>query len=297
MVRHLFRKRRILVVGAGDLGTGVIFRLYSAGFRPLVSERQAPLAIRHEVSLCSAVYYGRYQVEHLESEHVSDELAGRQIKGLKDKFPREGAIPVFTLPFTDIVSSWSPDVLIDARLMKKHDTISMDMAPLVIALGPGITAGVDAHLVVETMRGHHLGRLIRQGQAEKNTGIPGDIGGYSSERVIHAPQTGRLHVLTHVGKAVNRGEAIAVIVPGESCEDMAQYIAKDPGDEEAGFVINAPVSGVIRGMLRDKTMVWKGLKMADIDPRCSLDACRTVSDKALAVGGAVLEAVCADLSG
>lgn len=248
----------ILVRGAGDIATGTLLRLKNCGYNVAALETSAPTAIRRTVSFCEAVYTGRMTVEGVTAR-------------LTDSLPDipTAWIPVLVDPEGNLLRRIRPAALVDAILAKRNLGTSMDMAPVTIALGPGFTAGKDVHAVIETKRGHTLGRVIRTGAAIPNTGIPGVVGGVGKERVIHAPVGGTIHILCDIGSKVEKGSIIAHI---------------------DGTPVHAPISGIVRGMLREGFTVPQGIKMADIDPRPDADW-NTVSDKALAVAGGVLEAL------
>jgi len=260
--------RCVVVRGGGDLATGVIQKLHHCGFRVLVLETDTPTAIRRKVSFSEAVYDGQITVEQDTAIRISslDET---------DAIWQLGAIPVLVDPVGESIGLIKPYALVDAIIAKKNMGTHSDMAEKVVALGPGFVAGKDAHVVIETNRGHNLGRLIYSGSAETNTGTPGTIQGVSRERVIYAPISGELLVMATIGDIVKKSDLIAKI-NNEVC-------------------VTATIDGVIRGMLRDGFKVSKGLKMADIDPRISEQKnCYTVSDKARALAGAVLEAILAN---
>ena len=250
----------IFVRGAGDIATGVILRLARCGFAVAALETQRPTAIRRAVSLCEAVYDGAAEVEGL-----------RAVR--REALPPvyNGAVPILVDPEMDILNNITPAALVDATLAKRNLGLRRGLAPVTVALGPGFIAGADCDAVVETMRGHTLGAVLWQGSALPNTGVPGLVGGYGAERVIHAPAAGVLRVTRDIGSLVTAGEIVA-------------YIGDTP--------VPAPISGRVRGMLRDGFDVPKGMKTADIDPRPDTDW-RTVSDKARAVAGGVLEALMA----
>lgn len=268
-------KTRILVIGAGDIGTGVIARLHRAGFQPVAADLPQPMAIRHTVSLCSAVNEGEYRVEELKAVHVNNDPGKTQLIRDIEHLIDEGKIPVVTSDIAELINHWKPEVIVDARILKVESTLKTSMAPLVIGLGPGFVAGDHSHAVIETMRGHYMGRVIRTGHALDNTGVPGNVGGETAKRVIHAPASGVLKAKAHIGDKVAQDDIIATI---DSTE------------------VKARISGVLRGLIHNDTEVVKGLKIADVDPRCDPEACYTISDKAVAIGGAVLEAVCHWLS-
>lgn len=261
----------ILVRGGGDLATGVIHRLWSAGLRVLVLESAHPTAIRRQVALCEAVCAGEAQVEGLRAVCI---------RSLAEADPvwQQGAVPVLVDPEGRCIPEARPAVLVDAILAKRNLGTRRDMAPLTIALGPGFVAGQDVDVVIETQRGHRLGRIIRQGAAAPNTGVPGIIGGYGAERVLHAPAAGRWHTLHQIGDLVQPGEAVAEICPAEG----------------PAVPVCTQIGGILRGLLRDGCPVTPGFKVADVDPRCTeQENCFLISDKARCIAGSVLELVCA----
>ena len=243
----------IIVRGAGDLATGTIHRLKKSGFHLLVLETDHPAAIRRQVALSEAVYSGSTCVEDVEAVRIESVEQMRQVW-------EEGKVPV----------------VVDAILAKKNLGTTKDMAPLTIGLGPGFCAGEDVDVVIETKRGHNLGRIIRQGSACPNTGIPGIIGGYGAERVIHAPAAGRMKNRSKIGDIVEAGQVLAVIE-----------------GEDGSTEVSATIDGLLRGLIRDDYPVTKGFKIADIDPRKEeLANCFTISDKARCIAGSVLEVIC-----
>lgn len=267
----------IICRGAGDLATGIIHRLHKAGFKVLALETDRPAAIRRQVSFCEAVYEKEITIEGVTAKLITslDEL---------DDIIEKDFIPVIVDPKARSITELKPDIVVDAIIAKKNLGTFIDMAPLVIGIGPGFTAGEDVDIVVETMRGHDLARIIEKGQALVNTGIPGNIGGYTSERVIHAESAGFIKNIHYIGDVVKKGEEIARI-----------YKNKDAFmDAESSFVsVKASISGIIRGLIREGFEVTKGFKIADIDPRKGeLKNCFTISDKSRSIGGSVLEAVC-----
>lgn len=256
----------VTVRGGGDLATGTIHRLWKCGFSVLVLETGHPSAIRRCVAFSEAVYEGTWTVEGVSARRIS------RLSQAEECF-KTGVIPVLVDPAGDSIRERRPDVLVDAVLAKRNLGTRMDMADLVIALGPGFTAGVDAHAVIETMRGHDLGRIIEAGTAAPDTGVPGMIQGFGKERVIHAPAAGKLRGLCRIGDIVQKGQVIAVIgrVP-----------------------VKAALTGVLRGLIRDGYPVTEGFKIADIDPRLDEQKnCFTISDKARCIAGSVLEAILA----
>ena len=263
-------KELIVVRGGGDLATGTIHRLWSAGFRVLVLETKTPAAIRRQVSLSEAVYEGKATVEGLIAELIAD------ISEMEAVWER-GNVPMLVDPEGKCLRELKPAALVDAIIAKYNVGTTRDMAPATIALGPGFVAGEDVDVVIETSRGHKLGRVIKEGSAKPNTGIPGIIGGYGKERVMHSPAEGILRNVHAIGDIVPAGEEIAYV---ETAEGKVPVLAT--------------ISGIIRGLIRDAYPVTAGFKIADIDPRESeLENCWLISDKARCIAGSVLEQVCA----
>ena len=255
---------RVIVRGGGDLASGTAYKLFQCGFEVNLLECEKPTSIRRYVSFSEAVYHGQASVENVWC--VKAESIQEVEKILSDK-----KIALLVDPDGKSISKLHPDVVVDAILAKKNLGTRIDMAKIVIGLGPGFEAGKDVHAVVETKRGHSLGVVYYEGKAIANTGIPGVIGGYGKERVIHAPETGILHCKAKIGDIVEKGQCIAMI--GNVC-------------------VEASLSGVLRGILPDGFSVWKGLKMADIDPRKEqVENCTTISDKARCIAGGVVEAI------
>ena len=278
------KKDLIEVRGAGDLATGTIHRLKKAGFRLLVLEAEHPAAIRRQVALSEAVYAGSARVEDVEAVRMDVDLAEKKnrkelLEPEMERIWKKDGVPVLVDPAGLSIAALRPAVVVDAILAKKNLGTTKEMAPLVIALGPGFTAGEDVDVVIETKRGHNLGRVIRSGSAVPNTGIPGIIGGYGKERVMHAQAEGILRNAASIGDIV---EARAVIAEIET---------------ENGMVpVEASLSGLLRGLIRDGYPVTKGFKIADIDPRKEeLQNCFTISDKARCIAGSVLEVICGEL--
>jgi xanthine dehydrogenase accessory factor len=257
----------IVIKGGGEMASGVATRLFRAGLRRiLMLEIPAPLAVRRTVCFSEAVYDGRQVVEDIPARlvHGREELEGVW---------REGCIAVAVDPRWNLMHALRPRVTIDALVSKRNTGTRLDEAPLVLALGPGFTAGVDAHVVIETRRGHNLGKVYREGAAEANTGVPGTIGGYTVERLLRSPTAGVVHTNRRIGEKVRSGETLL---------------------EVNGMPVVAAISGVLRGLIRPGITVDAQCKLGDIDPRGEPDYCRTVSEKARALGGAVLEVICAD---
>ena len=253
----------ILIKGAGDLATGVAWELFRVGHRIIMTEIAVPLTVRRQVAYSRAVYEGRAEVEG-----VTGVLAGSAEKAIA--LSEQGVISVLVDPEARVRELWQPEVVIDAIMAKKNIGTTLTDAPLVLALGPGFTAGKDCHAVIETMRGHTLGRVIWDGEPLPNTNIPGLIGGFAGERVLRAPDTGMFHQLRDVGALVESGETVG---------------------EVNGLPMVCTISGVLRGILPDGTPVTKGMKSGDVDPRGNIQNCYTVSDKASAIAGGVLEAI------
>lgn len=254
---------RALLRGGGDLATGVAARLHRAGFQVLVAEIEKPLAVRRLVALAEAVYAGRVVVEDLVGQRVA---AGADVESIWD----QGEIPVDVDPDALSLSRFDFDALIDARMRKKPPETGLDAAAMVVGLGPGFIAGEDCHAVVETNRGHHMGRVFWEGQAEADTGVPEPVRGYDVDRVLRAPAQGKLYTRVTLAAHVSEGQVIAEV------DDTP---------------LPAPFDGVLRGLLHDGLRVAKGTKIGDLDPRGDVRYCYEISDKALAVGGGVLEAL------
>ena len=260
----MLKKGIVVVRGGGDVATGTICRLHRCGFQVLVLETKSPTAIRRTVSFCEAVYNSEIVVEDVTAVHV-------QAPDQCEQVWQNGKIPIYIDLKADCINKLQPVAVVDAILAKKNYGTCIDMAPVTIALGPGFHAGRDVHAVIETARGHSLGRVIYNGTALANSGIPGVIEGYSNERVIYATTPGPLKILHDIGYRVNTGEVIATI---------------------GNIPVVAPIDGLIRGMIRDNFQVHKGLKIADIDPRIEeQENCYTISDKARCISGGVLEAL------
>ena len=258
----------IVVRGGGDIATGTIYKLHKCGYRVLVLETENPSAIRRNVAFCEAVYEKSMQVED-----VWARLAGTLEEA--EQVMAEGDVAVLVDPEGQCLKKLKPLALVDGILAKKNLGTTKEMAPITIGLGPGFTAGKDVDAVIETMRGHRLGRVILEGEALPNTGIPGDVAGVTKERVIHSPAEGIFRNVCQVTDTVEKGEIIAFVESGE-------------GKVE----IPATIPGLLRGLLRDGYPVTKGFKVADIDPRISeYENCFTISDKARCIAGGVLEAI------
>ena len=257
-------KNLIIVRGAGDISTGTIHRLFRAGFHVLALETARPSAIRRWVAFSEAVYDGAATVEGVTAVRIeSVEKVGETLSC--------GNIPLLIDPAGESIERLRPAAVVDAILAKRNLGTHRGMAPLTIALGPGFVAGQDVDYVIETMRGHDLGRVISDGCAAPNTGVPGLIAGYGAERVIHAPAAGVFRMRRDIGSVVEAGEVIGTVGETPACTKIA---------------------GILRGVLRDGYEVTKGFKLADVDPRREqLKNCGTISDKARCIAGSVLELV------
>lgn len=264
---YLFPDTPILIKGGGDLGTGVAWRLHKAGFPVVVTELPRPLVVRRTVAFASAVYDGEIAVEGVTAWRADDFEQAHAL--IQDEM-----IPVLVDPEGKARQALSPVVLVDAILAKQNTGTQLDDAPLVIALGPGFTPNIDCHCVIETQRGHNLGRVLWSAPAAPNTGVPGEIGGKSAERVLRAPGDGTLVGVKRIGDEVRSGEVIARVTNGNSVHE-----------------IRAPFDGILRGLAHDGLPVRAKLKVGDVDPRARREHCFTISDKSLAVGGGALEAV------
>ncbi len=260
---------KVLIKGAGELASGVAHRLSRCHFRVLMTEIPRPQAVRRGVAFCEAVYEGEKEVEGVVAKLISspDEVPGVW---------RDGKLPLLVDPEARVGGVLKPDVLIDAIIAKRNLGTRINDAPLVIGLGIGFCAGRDVHAVIETNRGHNLGRVILKGEAEADTGVPGVIAGFSSERVLRAPGAGQFSTKKKIGDYVRAGDVVASV---------------------DGAPVKAMVDGIIRGLLRDGTQVHKGMKSGDIDPRGIKDNCYTISDKARAIAGGVLEAMLSRFKG
>jgi len=263
MERPPLNKLVVLIRGAGDLATGVAHRLWRSGFQVCLTELPHPLAIRRAVCFSEAIHDGEKTVEDVTAKRLVD------VEAIHPTW-KKGKIPILVDPKAEVKRFLRPHVLVDAILAKKNLGTAMGDAQLVIGLGPGFSAGTDVHIVIETNRGHDLGRIIRAGSAEPDTGVPGTVGGYGAERVLRAPGAGRLGPLHEIGDAVEAGETVAMV---------------------GGIPMRSRISGVLRGLLRPGTPVEKGMKSGDVDPRGKREACFTISDKARAIGGSVLEGI------
>ena len=254
--------RLIVIKGAGDLATGIAHRLFRSGFQIIMTELAQPTVIRRTVSFAEAVFNGATVVEGVMAVKTEINKAAQIVN--------EGKIAVVIDAEATVVEMFRPWGVVDAILAKRNLGTQIGDAPVVIGVGPGFTAGVNVHAVVETKRGHYLGQVITKGQALPDTGIPGEIGGYTQERILRAPCQGVFHSICRIAQQVKAGDIVAQV---------------------NGLPVRAAISGVLRGLLRDGLAVTAGLKVGDIDPRGVPEHCYTISDKARSVGGGVLEAL------
>jgi xanthine dehydrogenase accessory factor len=259
----VFRHALVGVKGAGDLASGTIHRLHRAGFAVVAAELPQPLALRRTVAFAEAVYSGSIEIEG---------LTGTRAETLDSAHAAlaRGQVPVLIDPDGALLRALRPTALIDATLAKHPTGIRIGDAQVVLALGPGFEAGVDAHAVIETNRGHNLGRVYLSGCAEADTGVPGDIAGFTSERLLRAPADGPLVARHAIADLVQAGEVIATV---------------------GGTPMVAQIGGVLRGLAHDGLVVQRGMKVGDIDPRARREHCFSISDKSRAIAGGVLEAL------
>ena len=253
----------ILIRGAGDIASGIAVRLYRCGFTLAMTDLQQPTSIRRTVCFSEAILHGACTVEGVTAEQAASLNDAKAIW-------QRGHIPVFADDEGTVRAMLQPDAVVDARLAKVNLDTTLTDAPIVVAVGPGFTAGQDCHAVVETQRGHYLGRVIYEGAVAPNTGIPGNIGGYTVERIVRAPKAGTFHPVHAIGDQVEADEIVA-------------YVDEAP--------VRCQIGGTLRGILPEGIRVFEGMKSGDVDPRCKPDHCFCASDKALSVGGGVLEAL------
>lgn len=263
MALGLFKQILVLVRGGGDLGSGVIYRLHRVGFPIVITELPAPKLVRRTVSYGEAVFSGTITVEGVTARRVNDiEDCCKQLEH------RE--IPVIVDDTKSSIIKLRPVVVVDARMEKTQLDTTLDDAPLVIALGPGYKAGIDCHAVIETNRGHNLGRVIWHGIAEPDTGVPSDVKAQNLNRVLRAPADGYVQSEFRIGDMIEAGQTIGYV---------------------SGHPFSASFRGILRGLIHSSVYVKRGMKIGDLDPRSQYENCFTISDKSLAVGGGVLEAV------
>lgn len=259
----------VLIRGGGDLASGVAVRLHRSGFQVVITELPQPRVVRRSVSFAEAVFVGHAEVEGVIAELHTD------LEEVKAAL-RAGMIPILVDPDLACLEILQPEIVVDARMRKKPPETGKELATLVIGLGPGFIAGENCHVVIETNRGHELGRVLWAGAPQADTGIPGNVNGFSSERVLRAPADGELISGAAIGDRVGKGQVIALV---------------------GGQAVLAPFDGILRGLLRPGSQVKQGLKIGDVDPRDDPNMINLVSDKSRAIGGAVLEAIlaCPDL--
>jgi len=276
MYSNRAQQKKVIVIlrGGGDLASGVALRLYHIGIPLLITELQNPLAVRRLVAFSEAITQGKITVEGVTAQRVDDLSTALTVLAA-------GNIPVYVDPDGALLDSDGLDIraIIDARMMKRPPDLTtssakvgLDPAPLVVGLGPGFVAGLNCHAAIETNRGHYLGRVIWEGAPEPNTGLPGKVGEHRHDRVLRAPQDGTLTTHVEIGEKIKSGQPIATV---------------------AGEMIFAPFDGVVRGLLPPGFRVSTGLKIGDLDPRNDPNLAVTVSDKSLAIGGGVVEALLA----
>lgn len=253
----------IIIRGGGDLGSGVAFRLHHAGWNVVITEIEKPLVLRRSVSFANAIYETQTTVENIVAKHITNTA---DISNLLDK----RVIPVLVSPKIFSFPDYKPDVIVDARLLKKIVDYSIDTWPMIIGLGPGFIVGENCHAVIETNRGHYLGRTIWEGGAIADTGIPGTVSQKNDERVLRAPATGLIKSNAAVGDFFKKGEIIG-------------YVSDDP--------IIAPFDGCLRGLMHNGIFIERGIKIGDLDPRLDQNLTKFISEKSLAIAGGVLEAI------
>lgn len=254
---------KVLVRGGGEMASGIVHRLNRCHMRVLITEVAAPTTVRRTVAFAEAVFTGRHAIEGVEAVRVSSPEEAYRV------WESEG-IPLFVDPDAKVREALRPEVLVDAILAKKNTGTDKSHAPLVIGVGPGFKAGLNVHAVVESNRGHNLGRVLWEGEAEQDTGIPAPVGGYSEERVLRVPQKGLFKALHEIGDLVQAGDLVGQV---------------------NGYPVRAQIQGVLRGLLKDGILVEEGMKAGDIDPRGEREYCYLISDKARAIAGGVLEAI------
>lgn len=252
----------VIIKGAGDLATGIAHRLFRSGFEVMMTELSQPTVIRRTAAFAEAVFSGEMTVEGVVAAKTELTAALEVIN--------KGQIAVLVDPQGLAVNMYKPLAVVDAILAKKNMGTTLTDAPIVIGVGPGFTAGQDVHAVVESKRGHYLGRVITKGEALPNTGVPGEIGGFTKERILRAPCQGTFTAIKKIADEVVAGDIVA-------------YVDGQP--------VKACIGGILRGLLHDGLPVEEGMKIGDIDPRCIREHCFSISDKARAIGGGVLEGI------
>ena len=275
----------VVVRGAGDLATGTIVKLVKCGYAVIALETEAPAAIRRTVAFSEAVYAGKQQVEDVCAVCAQTPQEAYTLA-------KQGTPAILVDPEGDSIRQLHPAAVVDAILAKRNLGTDRAMAPFTAALGPGFTAGVDVDVVIETKRGHDLGRLIYEGEAAANTGVPGMITGYGAERVIHAPVKGILRACARIADTVEKGTVIAMIEPERDTEIRGGDGSIRGLQTLEAVPVHASPTGLLRGLIRDGYPVTEGMKIADIDPRAEeYDNCFKISDKARCIAGGVLEAL------
>jgi xanthine dehydrogenase accessory factor len=258
----LFDGVLVVVKGGGDLASGVVYRLVKAGFPVLITELERPLAIRRAVTYASAVFEGAVTVDGLTARRCAPDQVSAALAA--------GEIPVLVDDDGGHAAALRPAIIVDGRMAKRNLGVARFDAPLVIGLGPGFTAGRDCHAVIETNRGHFLGRVIWQGAAEPDTGVPGQVAGRTSDRVLRAPADGFVEPQAAIGDVVQAGDVVASV---------------------GGAAVTAQFDGVLRGLIHPSVPVFARMKIGDLDARAVRQHCFTISEKSLAIGGGVVEAV------
>lgn len=258
----MFSKHCVIVKGGGDLATAVVHKLFRAGFSVVITELEKPMMVRRTVSFANCIYEKEWAVEGVTSVLTNEE-------GL-DQILKDGKIPVVIDPSCNIRQKVKPFIIVDAILAKRNLGTRIKDAPIVIGLGPGFTAGEDVNAVIETNRGHDLGKIIFDGKATPNTGVPGDIKGYTIQRVLRSPCEGIVKTQVEIGSMIKIGDSICTV------NEIA---------------VHAQIDGVVRGLIKDGLNVSQSDKIGDIDPRGELKYCNTISDKGRNIAGGVLEAI------
>ena len=253
----------VVIRGGGDLATGIAYRLFKSGYKVIILDIEKPTVIRRTVAFSEAVYSGEVTVEGVKA------ILGKNIEDIYEIL-KQNCIPVYIDEKGDVIKDLKPLAVVDAIIAKKNLGTNRSMAPITIGVGPGFEAGIDVDLVVETNRGHYLGKVIYKGKAIENTGIPGDTMGYTEERIVRALDSGVVEVFFNIGDTVEVGDIICKI-----------------GNSD----VKAQIPGILRGMIKEGLEVPKGFKIGDIDPRGIKDYAFTISDKARAIGGGVLEGI------
>ena len=266
---NIIKNSLIILRGGGDIASGIAQKVFRSGFPIIITETQNPTMVRRTVSFAECIYSGRMEIEGLFSEKVE----GNTIEEKFDsaiKLLKKNTIPVLVDPKCEILGFANPKILVDAILAKRNLGTKKEHAQIVIGVGPGFDAGSDCDAVIETARGHDIGKIIFTGYASANTGVPGPIGGYTTERLLRSPESGKFKSIKKIGDEVSKGDLVAKV------------------DE---FEIFSEIPGVIRGLIRDDLSIPKGFKVGDIDPRAKPEHCMTISDKSRSIAGGVLEAI------